>query len=419
MKKQKHLIIGCGSAAVNAAEKIKSFRPEDEIKLVSMEQCDPYSPMSLTYLMAGRITRPNICLRDEVFFNKIGAIFLRGKKAVKLDTHAKKVTFDDGDKESYDKLLIATGSDPVVPNLEGLEEVGFQGFHVLGDMETIQAKIKDKKNILIYGGGLVAMSLALALTEMGWEAKVVVRSRILRTYFDEDCGRLVRDIFQEKGCGIFEGSGGKVIHKRKEGVELELENGTIVKAAFPVMCVGVKARASFLEGSEVSVNNGVVVNHRMESNVEGVYAAGDVAESPDFYTGSNDLNPIMLSAVDQGKIAGANMAGEDQEYAGWIPMNTFNFFGNRAVSIGLFDAHGNDIDVLIEKDDTKKAYKKLVIQDGRLIGASFLNTPLASGIIQYLIRERIDISDVQNQFIEQPKEISGWLMLEAERRQAM
>ncbi len=415
MEKMKHLIIGCGSAAVNAAEKIHSIRPEDEIKLVSMEEFDPYSPMSLTYLMAGRIKRPDICLRDDAFFDRIGAAFIRNKKAVKLDTQSKEVFFDNGDRESYDRLLIATGSDPVAPNLKGLEDIDFQGFHIMDDMESILAKAKDRKDVLIFGGGLVAMSLALGLTEMGYEAKVVVRSRILRTYFDEDAGGFIRDIFEKKGCRIFEGSGADLIRKTADSVELVLENGTTVSGTIPVMCVGVNPRTGFLEGSGVEAGNGVEVNSKMASNVADVYAAGDVAASPDFFSGSIGLSPILLSAVDQGKIAGANMAGEKMEYDGWIPMNTFNFFGHRAVSIGLFDAEGDDIDVLLEKDEAHKIYKKLVIQNNRLIGASFLNVPLASGIFQYLIRERVDVGAVRQELLEQPKEVSGWLMLAAEK----
>ncbi|MFH1123144.1 MAG: FAD-dependent oxidoreductase [Pseudomonadota bacterium] len=419
MGKRKHLIIGCGSAGISAAEEIRRLNSGDEVTLVSMEQCDPYSPLSLPYVLGRRIKESDIRLRDAKSLRRIGATIIRGRKAVRVDTGAGEVIYDRGERDRYDRLLIATGSEPLIPSLEGLEEIGFQGFHVMEDLEEITRKLQDGKEVLIYGGGLVALGLAMGLMERGCEVKIVVRSRILRGYFDEECGALITRIFEERGCQIFSGCAIKTLRRSDGQVEAVLDKGPAIRTDFPIMCVGVRPRTAFLEGSGIMVRKGVVVNKRMQTNIENVYAAGDVAESPGFLMGVSGLSPILPSAVEQGRIAGANIAGGELEYEGWIPMNSFNFFGHRAVTIGMFDAEGEKIEVLTGRDEAKQQFKKLVIEEGRLIGGSFLNIPLSAGIIRYLIREKVDVGESQKLFLEKPNEVSAWLMLRAEKRQAM
>jgi phenylglyoxylate dehydrogenase epsilon subunit len=155
----------------------------------------------------------------------------------------------------------------------------------------------------------------------------------------------------------------------------------------------------------------------MTSNPD-VYAAGDVAEAPDFFTGQPGMNQIIESAVDEGRIAGANMAGEINDYEGWISSNIFNFFGHTAFSAGLSMPADTRYEVLQEKDEGKARYKKLVYDEGKLVGAMFLNVDLDPGVLLYLIRKRVDVSDHKQLLLEQPREISRWLMLETEQKEA-
>jgi phenylglyoxylate dehydrogenase epsilon subunit len=170
---------------------------------------------------------------------------------------------------------------------------------------------------------------------------------------------------------------------------------------------------SFLKGSGIEVNNGIVVDDYLRTNQDGIYAAGDVAEAKDFFGGQPGLNPILPSAVEQGKIAGANMAGGVQKYEGWISMNVFHFFGSSACSIGLSDADGG-LEVLKEVDREKGQFKKLSFRDGRLMGAEFINIEVDPGVILYLIKNRLEIGTVMEQLFLKPAEVSRWLMLKNE-----
>jgi NADPH-dependent 2,4-dienoyl-CoA reductase/sulfur reductase-like enzyme len=156
----------------------------------------------------------------------------------------------------------------------------------------------------------------------------------------------------------------------------------------------------------------------MRTSVKDIYAAGDVAEAHNFFTGEQGMSPILPSAVAQGEVAGANMAGEDTEYQGWISRNVFNFFGQMAFSVGLSMPLTGTYHAMKQTDDEKKQFKKVIYAGDTLVGCTFLNTDVDPGIMQYLIAKRVHIGSHKEAFFERPKEISRWLMLEAERRQA-
>lgn len=155
----------------------------------------------------------------------------------------------------------------------------------------------------------------------------------------------------------------------------------------------------------------------MRTNVEDVFAAGDVAEAFDFFTGEATMNPIIPSAVSQGKTAGAAMAGEDVSYEGSIPMNVFNFFGNFAFSVGLSTVTDSKYEIFKTVDERRKQFKKLVLKDGELVGAMMLNVEADPGIFHYLVRNRVKPGSNKEALFERPRDIGRWLMLESEKRQ--
>ena len=414
MKKRKHLMIGAGAAALSALQMIKSIRPDDEAVLVTKENDLPYSPTALPYVLSGRIDRHSIWLREEDYFKKAGAVLMRGREAVEVDPAKKRVAFSDGEKESYDKLLIATGSDAVGPSLQG--GAGFLKFHTLEDCERLVQQVEGKKEVLIHGGGLVAMETAMALLERGCSVKVVVRSRILRKYFDEEAAGLIENIIAERGAEIFSGHSIVALSQRDAEVEATLEDGNRVKAQVFVNCTGVKPRVDFLAGIGLSMGQGIRADRRMMTNLEDIYAAGDAAEAPEFFTGEAGLSAILLSAVNQGKLAGANMAGEDKEYRGWIGLNRLPFFGNVAESLGMSTGSEDRFSILKEVNVEKRRLKKLVFDGDNLVGATFINCGTNLGPFYQIIERKLDVSKHRDMLFDRPFETSIWLIREDEKR---
>lgn len=130
------------------------------------------------------------------------------------------------------------------------------------------------------------------------------------------------------------------------------------------------------------------------------------------------MNQIVESAMDEGKVAGANMVGVTTEYEGWISSNIFSFFGNTAFSAGLSTVTSNNCEILVEKNEQKNWFKKLVYDGDRLVGAMFVNVAVDSGILLYLMRKKVDLADYKQALFEQPQEISRWLMLATEQKES-
>lgn len=406
--RRKHLIIGCGSAALSALEKIRSVTKDDEIKIVSAENENPYSPTALPGLLSRRIGESDLCLRDQSYFDAMQATFVKGKPAAKVMPREKMVVYRDGERDSYDTLLIATGADPVKPSIRGMDDRMFIGFHSLADCRKLDNMLKEAAAVTILGGGLVATELAVSLAERGCRVSLIVRSRLLRSYFSAEVGSIIGNMLCDEGIQIITGVHiHEVKQQDRKKVNLTLSSGDQLDSDVLIICTGVMPRVSLLKGSGVRVNTGVIVDSNMRTSAEAVYAAGDVAEAPDFFEGRMGINAILPSAVDQGKIAGANMAGEKVEYAGWISMNTFNFFGNKACSIGRTATDGSE--VLAERSDEERRFKQLNFIGERVVGAAFLNVEVDPGMFLHLIKSKTGIGAHKEQLFQQPREMSRWL----------
>ena len=413
MDKRKHLIIGCGAAGLSALKQIRKYGSDDEVKLVTMEDYLPYSPMSLPYLVSGRKTKKDITIVNDEYFRSMKATLEKGKTLASIDTENKMVAYQDGTEEDYSTLLIATGSEPKVQPV--LQDAGVPAFHVMDDFRPIN-NLKKGSSILILGAGFVGMELAVSLAEIGHKVTVAApRERVLRPYFDSQVDSLIIDLLARHGVKVELGCGEVVEASNLNGsFEIHFAKTGQMQADLVIAATGVKPRLSFLVGSGIQVNLGILVDRGMRTNIPGVFAAGDVAETMGFLTGESGLSLIWPSAVEQGKIAGKNMVGRDDKYAGWLPMNGFNFFGEYAFSIGEFTAGPADLECF-RKDETARTYRKIVIRDNRLIGANFLNVDVDGGVLQYLIRNQIRIGAHTELLLEKPREGGLWLMHEAEK----
>ena len=416
MAGKKHLIIGAGSAGLNAAEEIRRISAEDVIKIVSAEDFAPYSPTVLPYLLSGRIDESTLAMRQEGYFERLNATFVRGKEAIRIFPEKKEVLFRDGEREAYDALLIAAGADSSRPEIKGLGG-GYQGIHTLDDCRRLLQRLRGNSDVAILGAGLVAVEVAIALAERGCRVTLIVRSRILRVYFDENADGIIKDILTANGIHVLYRKGVEAVKRSGEKVEIAFPDGEPLAADELLICTGVRARMGFVTGSGIKVNEGIIVDRRMQTTIEGIYAAGDIAEAPDFFTGRSGMNQIVETAMDGGRVAGSNMAGIQAEYEGWISSNVFHFFGHTSFTAGLAQPAGDGYEILAEKDAGKARYKKLVFKDNRLVGTMLIDVECDPGVLLYLIREKVDLEEEKRQLFEKPQETSRRLMLQAEKRQ--
>ncbi len=408
---RKHLIIGAGPAALSALEAIRRNTTIDQVKLVSMEDCPPYSPASLSYLLSGRISVGQLWTKGEGYFRDLETTLVTGREVVGVVPGEKRVVYHDGSSEIYDTLLIASGAGPVNPLAGTKTGMRAMDFRTLADCRRVLGKLKGRKDVAIIGGGLVGIKIAIALIEKGYPVSIIEKEQdMLPLYFNREAAAYIRDAFIAHKARIFSGTTIAAVKRTDGKSRIELSDGGALEADILVNAAGVKSRASFLQGTGIKMNKGIVVDRRMRSSVDGIFAAGDVAEAPGFFSDGPGMNAIVPNAVSGGGVAGANMAGGQAEYEGGIPMAALNLFGNTAFSIGLIAAQDGHSRILEQKDGSRRKFKRFVFQGEKLVGGVFVNEVVDPGTLSYLIKNRIDMSPHMEALFERTRPLSDpWL----------
>ncbi len=416
MVRKRHVIIGCSAAGLSVLETVRKLAPEDEIRMVSREGTLPYSPAALPYLVSGRMKEENLWIRSKDYFSRMKVSLALGKGVAKVLPDEKKIVYIDGDSEAFDTLLVGVGAEPAKLPISSLAGSAVH-LHTFGDFQRLVRLLgrEKEKEVLIYGGGLVAIELAMGLLERGNPVSIVVRSRILRGYFNEYVGGVIEDILCSRGARIYAKSEIREGKEQRGKIELTLSDGKSLVSDILVNCIGVRPRTSLVHGTQIKTNVGIIADRRMETSVPGIYVAGDVAEAPGLFSGEPGINPILLSAFSQGRTAGANMAGKTAQYEGWISENIINLFGNVGCSVGLAMPSNGSHEVLEQKNDARRLFKKLVFKGDRLQGAMFLNADADLGTIRYLIEKKVDLGSHKEALLERTGEMAPWLVDRAER----
>jgi phenylglyoxylate dehydrogenase epsilon subunit len=235
--------------------------------------------------------------------------------------------------------------------------------------------------------------------------------QILPGYFDLQAAGLIQKVFMENGVKILTGSPVTHVTSANGACAVSLENGLDLSAHLLLVATGVRPRTSLLEGSPVKTDVGVLVDDRMRTSVEDIWAAGDVAQARSFLGPEKILNGIIPDAVEQGWTAGMDMAGDPslKLYEGGIPMNTYSFFGNRSFSVG-FTLPEESVEVDRIYSPAGMRYQKLLFGEGKLTGASAINMALDPGIIRQMIRRRVELGEMKGKFASSPLE-SGRLFM--------
>jgi len=422
----KYLIIGSSHAGLSAADEIRVHDSDSPLTMISMEDCLPYSPTILPYILEGKVEEKNVYLRDEKFFQDKKINFLRGKKAVKVDPSVAKVELDDGREISYEKLLIATGSEPTLPPIPGLKESPYYVLRTMEDAKRINAAAMQAKSAVILGTGLVGMHAAEALGRKGLKVTMVeLLPQILPGYFDAEAAKFVQGVFTKHGIAFYLNNPAVKVESSSGTTKISLKEGQEIEGELPLVATGVKPRVEFLRDTNIQIEQGIIVDEFMRTSQENIWAAGDVAQGKDFFTSKTGLNAILPDAYEQGKIAGLSMAGDPavimafeelgQElafsYPGGINRNTFNFYGNRSFSVGLAlatEEDGYEIDKMFFPGGG--VYQKLVFQGEVLVGAIGINVTLDPGVILNLIRRKVLLGNVKSEFVVKPLEMSRQLM---------
>jgi len=326
-----HVILGAGPAGVIAAETLRKHAPADTITLVGDEPDAPYSRMAIPYLLIGNIEEQGTYLRKSAtHFDDLRITQVKAK-VTRVDAAGKTVHLDNGQSMAFDKLLIATGSHPVRPPIAGMDLPGVHPCWTLEDARAIQALAKPGARVLQMGAGFIGCIIMEALAARGVKLSVVeMGDRMVPRMMGPVAGGMIRDWCEAKGVQVFTGTKVEAISQGAEkgllgklasavglasddasgALQVRLSNGQTVEADLVISATGVRPAIGFLKDSGITCLQGVLTDEHLQTNVPGIYAAGDCAEAFDQVSGKTIVSAIQPNAAEQARVAALNMLGQ-------------------------------------------------------------------------------------------------------------
>jgi NAD(P)H-nitrite reductase large subunit len=418
----RHVIIGNGPAGVIAAETLRKLDPYAEVVLIGDEPEPPYSRMAIPYLLQNNIDEEGTYLRkDKDHFQKLDIKMLTGR-AKRVDTENRKVFLEDGAVESFDRLLIASGSTPVSPPIAGIDLPGVYPCWTLENARYIAEKAKPGARVLQMGAGFIGCIILEALAAREVHLTVVeMGNRMVPRMMTEAAGQMIKKWCEKKDVKVYTSTkvteielGSSSVARRLvnklSGEEappplvVKLDNGEALAADLVISATGVKPNIGFLKDTGIKTDVGVLVDSKMETNVPGIYAAGDVAQTDEFGTTQCIVNAIQPNAADQARIAASNMAGKADRSQGTMAINVLDTLGLISSSFGQWmGVPGGERVELIDEDNFR--YLSLEFKDDVLVGATAIGLTQHVGVIRGLIQSRIKLGVWKDRLLKDPTRI--------------
>ncbi|MCK0104425.1 FAD-dependent oxidoreductase [Pseudohalocynthiibacter sp. F2068] len=400
-----HLIIGAGPAGIIAAETLRRVDQQCSITVINAENEPPYSRMAIPYLLTGSIDESGAYLRRaEGHCEDLRIIQVSGR-VEKIAPKQKILTLASGETRRYDRLLVASGSTPVLPPIPGADGAGIETCWTLSDARAIALGTGKGSRVVLLGAGFIGCIVLQALASRGVHLTVVeMEDRMLPRMMDKVGAAMLKTWCEKKGVCVRTSTRVDSISGTPGDLTLVLSDGSRIAADTVISAAGVRPSIDFLGGSGIAVDQGVLVNDRLESSVPDVFAAGDVAQGREFLTGRREIHAIQPTASEHGRIAALNMAGKNSVYVGSLSMNVLNTIGLISHSFGQWNGLDRGEDSILADADNFK-YMRLNFDDDRLIGALTLGFTQHVGAIRGLIQSRVRLGDWRDRLIGNPTQV--------------
>lgn len=402
----RHVIIGNGPAGVIAAETIRKNAPSDDILLIGDEPELPYSRMAIPHLLAGDINETGTYLRREKDYFTRMQIRQKYGRAVHISSRTRTVKMDDGSAIAFDKLLIAAGASPRVPPIPGIEFPGVHACWTLEDARRVMQLAKPRTRVILIGGGFTACILMEALAKRGVDLTVIEkRDRILPNMMGKAAGDMIQKWCERKGIRFYTSTRviaiGSSLNDINSPRVARLSNGEQLQADLVVYSAGTVPNTGFLKGSGIRCLQGVVVDAAMQTNVAGVYAAGDCAETFDSITGRSFISGVQPNAADQAYCAALNMTGKNAFQRGVRQIDVVDTMGLISSSFGQWQGvrGGQWAEVA---DGRNFKYLRLEFSNDVLIGCNAVGLIEHAGILRGLIQHHVRLGEWKDRLLQDP-----------------
>jgi NAD(P)H-nitrite reductase large subunit len=420
-----HVILGAGPAGVIAAETLRKHAPNDTITLVGDEPEAPYSRMAIPYLLIGNIEEQGTYLRKSAtHFDDLRITQVKAK-VTRVDATGKTVHLDNGKSLAFDKLLIATGSHPVRPPIAGMDLPGVHPCWTLEDARAIQALAKPGARVLQMGAGFIGCIIMEALAARGVKLSVVeMGDRMVPRMMGPVAGGMIRDWCEAKGVQVFTGTKVEAIGRGAEKgllgklaaavglasddaggpLQVRLSNGQTVEADLVISATGVRPAIGFLKDSGITCLQGVLTDEHLQTNVPGIYAAGDCAEAFDMVSGKTIVSAIQPNAAEQARVAALNMLGQKTELKGVTQINVLDTLGLISTSFGNWEGVADGQSAVLT-DKAAGRHLSLQFKDDVMIGCNSVGWTEHVGVMRGLVEGQVHLGDWKDRLMHDPTKL--------------
>ena len=385
-----YAIIGGGAAGLNAAKAIRERDKTGSIYMLSNEAYPAYNRPMLTKSLVAGLDAEQIAVQEASWYEENNVCLLLGKNVVSIDTEKKEIHTDDGAKFKYTKLIYALGSECFIPPIQGADQPEVIAIRRLSDTQKVTELLPQTKEAVVIGGGVLGLEAAWELKKARCKVTVLeLAPRLMGRQLDEGAGEIIKAVSEAQGITIHTGVQIEAIEGDGHVTGVRLGDGRVFPAQLVIVSCGVRANVAVAKAAGIETDRAVVVNSRMETSAADVYACGDCAQ----YQGINYA--IWPQAVEEGKTAGANAAGETLEYTGVPAALTFHGMNTALFAIGDNGSNPDLVYRTVEfKDMARKQYEKYYFRNNRLCGAILIGDVSRMGEMTEAVEKRASFGEL-------------------------
>ena len=393
--RERLVVVGNGMAAGRVMEELFQLSPgRYEVTVFGAEPRVNYNRIMLSPVLSGEAIYEDILIHDEAWYARHGVTLRRGAEIVSLDRGAKTVCARDGSTTPYDKLLLATGSSPFVPPLPGAGVPGVRVYRDLDDVLAMQLAAARGGPAVVIGGGLLGLEAAAGLALRGMAVTVVhLMPTLMERQLDPEAGLLLQRTFERRGIEVRCGASTAAILGDDRVTGVRFADGDEIPADLVVMAVGVRPSAALAKAAGLAVGRGVLVDDALQTNDPDIFAVGECVEH------RGQCYGLVAPLYEMAKVVAARLAGDaGAVYEGSITATKLKVTGVNLFSAGDF-ASGADREDIVLRDAAQGHYRRLVLRDGRLIGAVLYGDTADGGWFFDLVQARADVAALRDGLI--------------------
>jgi len=409
----RYVIIGNGPAGHAAPKTIRDRDPAGQVKVISDAVNQAYHRPLIPTLIEGVISKESL-YREELPAPE-GVEVRLGVRVEAIDPEAKKLSLQNKETLSYDRLLLSTGSSAIRLPIDGLEGSNVHVLRTIRNAEAIKVSAEKAKQAVVIGGGRVGMKAAFALHHLGIKVSVVERlGRIVPLQFDDTTAEIMKGAVEVHGIQLFLGRTVKAVERGDPGVQaVVLDDGATLETDLVIVAVGVQPNVDLARTAGLRINQGVLVNEYLQTSDPDIFAAGDVVETADVVTGDNIVSGLWTNAVEMGRIAGGNMAGGKSQYPGaFAVLNSFELANIPTISVGLIDPPEKE-GYEVHSSRRGDSYRKLVLRQNVLVGVVVVGEIEGAGVYTGLIKGKKNVGQHLGALLAPRPSYAPWLRREA------